>query len=289
VLRRDTAGADLGRRAGDATGDIADGLPDQRYLRCQPEGPGGGVQRVGGLSESVVQLAQRPHPGTDRDRERTEHHDVQNGGHVPPSYGPRGGHEREFGHHRAGSRCGRTGSDEAMLRLQRAVQESGDTCRMMSRYPRERVTTGPPLRLRTLVTQPQGTVAAATVVRKSSGYDRNAGRLIGVFVVGCIAHPAASAGTRCSEVGCGDATAGWNERSAVQRGQVDADEGSERVVSDVGACSDATLIDPAMHAAVDVDHLLSEAAGLRRIVDLAGEVGESERPTSEPRPGGLAT
>ena len=45
------------------------------------------------------------------------------------------------------------------------------------------------------------------------------------------------------------------------------------------------MIDPVMQAAVDVDRLLSEAAGLQRIVDLAGEVAEGARPDPA-NPGG---
>lgn len=41
--------------------------------------------------------------------------------------------------------------------------------------------------------------------------------------------------------------------------------------------------DPATQAAADVERLMSEAAGLQRIVDLAGEVGEGERPGPDPR------
>lgn len=70
----------------------------------------------------------------------------------------------------------------------------------------------------------------------------------------------------------------------MRREQVGTDEGTEQVASDEESPADATLIDPAMHAAVDVDRLLSEAAGLQRIVDLAGQVAEGERPTPEFRP-----
>jgi hypothetical protein len=47
----------------------------------------------------------------------------------------------------------------------------------------------------------------------------------------------------------------------------------------VSSSRSGQMIDPAMQAAVDVDRLLSEAAGLQRIVDLAGEVTEGARPT----------
>ena len=72
----------------------------------------------------------------------------------------------------------------------------------------------------------------------------------------------------------------------MRREQVDTSGSPEAVDRDrESSRGGGQMIDPAMQAAVDVDRLLSEAVGLQRIVDLAGEVAEGARP-GPANPGG---